>query len=122
MTLQERRAKWELRKKARRAARIRKFAIISAMIALPVLIVTIFILGFSNKAEAKEDKVYYKYYTSYEIKPGDTLCSIADNFMEGYDSKDEYIKELKLTNNIHNADNIRSGQIIHVPYYSTVFQ
>ena len=122
MTLEERRAKWEARKKARRAAKLRKYAFIAAMVVLPLMIAGIVLIVSSNKAEAKEDKVYYKYYTAYEIQPGDTLGSIAEQYMEGFSSKEEYVAELKETNCIRNADKIKAGQIIHVPYYSTVFQ
>ncbi len=122
MTLEERRIIWNKRKEARRKQQIRKIGYLSALIVLPILCIVMSVLIFSKTAKAKEDKTYYKYYTSYEIKPGDTLYAIAEQYMEGYSSKEEYVRELKQTNGIRNIDSIRAGQIIHVPYYSTVFQ
>lgn len=122
MRLEGRRKIWKERKEARRKAKVRKFLTCSALVIIPVVSIIMTVLIFSNTAKAKEEKTLYKYYTSYEIKPGDTLYTIADQYMEGYDSKEEYVRELKLTNGIHNADKIRAGQLIHVPYYSDVFQ
>lgn len=122
MTLDERRKVWKARKEYRRQQKLRKIGFFAILGSLPVICIVSFVLIFSSTSRAKEDKTYYKYYTSYEVKPGDTLCSIAEQYMYGYSSKEEYIKELKTTNSIHNADKIKAGQIIHVPYYSTVFQ
>ena len=53
--------------------------------------------SFLSKAKSKEPEVtYYKYYTNIEIQPGDTLWSLAENYMcENYESRDAYIKEVK---------------------------
>lgn len=122
MTLEERRIIWNKRKEERRQAKLRKLAGKALIVLSLIICVNIVFLVFYKPAKAKEEKTYYKYYTSYEIKPGDTLSSIADRFMEGYSSKSEYITELKETNKIHNQDKITAGKIIHVPYYSTVIQ
>ena len=119
MTLEERRIIWNKRKEERRKAKLRKLYTKGVLVLSLIACVNIVFLVFFKPAQAKEEKAYYKYYTSYEVQPGDTLNSIADQFMEWYSSKRDYIDELKQTNCIHNQDKIRAGQIIHVPYLST---
>lgn len=72
-------------------------------------------LGSSSKA-SNDNR--YKYYTSVEIKNGDTLWDIASEYItEEYDSPQEYVAEVKSLNGMQ-GDSIRSGQFLIVPYYS----
>ena len=119
MTLEERRVIWNKRKIEKRNRMIKKLAWKVGVVVLLAVGILVGILVFSNSAKAKEEKVYYKYYTAIEVMPGDTLTSIAKDHLEGYDSVSEYIEEVKYMNSIRNANSIRSGQIIHIPYYST---
>ena len=119
MTLEERRVIWNKRKIEKRNRMIKKLAWKVGVVVLLAVGILVGILGFSNSAKAKEEKVYYKYYTAIEVMPGDTLTSIAKDHLEGYDSVSEYIEEVKYMNSIRNANSIRAGQIIHIPYYST---
>ncbi len=74
------------------------------------------LLGSSS--EASNDNSY-KYYTSVEIKNGDTLWNIASEYItEEYASLQEYVMEVKLLNGMQ-GDSIRSGQFLVVPYYSS---
>ena len=68
---------------------------------------------------SKEDKVYYKYSTVYEIQPGDTLTSIAKNHLEGYESINEYVDEVKFMNQLCSSDSLVAGNKIFIPYCST---
>ena len=119
MTLEERRVIWNKRKAERRNRLIKKIAWKAGVVLVVITGILIGIVLFSNSAKAKEEKVYYKYYTSIEVMPGDTLTSIAKEHLEGYDSVSEYIGEVKYMNSLRNADSIRAGQILHIPYYST---
>ena len=119
MTLEERRVIWNRRKIEKRNRIIKKLAWKVGVVLLLVIGIVVGILVFSNSAKAKEEKVYYKYYTSIEVMPGDTLTSIAKDHLEGYNSVSEYIDEVKYMNSIRNANSIRAGQILHIPYYST---
>ena len=119
MTLEERRVIWNRRKIEKRNRMIKKLAWKVGVVLLLVIGIVVGILVFSNSAKAKEEKVYYKYYTSIEVMPGDTLTSIAKEHLEGYNSVSEYIDEVKYMNSIRNANSIRAGQILHIPYYST---
>lgn len=64
----------------------------------------------------------YKYYTSYEIQPGDTLSSIAEEYItEGQTSVSEYVSEVKKINHL-SSDKITSGKNIIIMYYSNEYK
>lgn len=70
--------------------------------------------------DAMSDGTYakYKYYTSYEIQPGDTLTSIAEKYTANTQiSVSEYIDEVKKNNKL-SSDKITSGKHIIITYYS----
>lgn len=59
-----------------------------------------------------------RYYTSIEIRKGDTLWSIAGTYRKGSGmSTKEYIKELKRMNQIQ-TDAIDAGDFLTVVYYA----
>lgn len=89
-----------------------------------VLSLTIGILGFSflSRAQAEDTAVSYKYFTSVQVKQGDTLLSIAQEYAdEHYDSVYAYMEEVCLTNHMLD-DKIFAGDYLIVPYYSTEFR
>ena len=119
MTLEERRRKWAIRKRNRRIALVRKISARALIVVAVAAVVVAAVLIFSGKAEAKEEHPLYKYYTVYEVMPGETLTSIARDHLTGFSSVSEYIEDVRFTNRMANADDIRSGQKLFVPYYST---
>ena len=77
-----------------------------------ILVVTLGIsLGSSVSAKASTDKdvaSYNKYYVSIRIESGDTLWTIADEYVEGFNlSKTDYIEEVCQINSI-SEDNIQA--------------
>ncbi len=79
----------------------------------------IFSVGFITKtvtAQRYTDRI--KLVTSIEVKKGDTLWSIASNYIsDEYDDMNEYIEEIKGSNGM-TSDHIRAGNFIIVPYYA----
>ena len=64
----------------------------------------------------------YKYYTSYEIQPGDTLTSIAATYTKDtLVSPTEYIEEV-MQNNHLDSDKITAGKSIIIAYYSDEYK
>lgn len=107
-----------------RICRIRRNSIIG--IAAVLLVITGVIIGSSllasSKASASNEDVYYKYYTSIEVQPGDTLWSIADTYRnEDTEDREAYIEELVSMNNLKN-ETIHAGDYITVAYYSNEFK
>lgn len=91
------------------------FGIILIIIVSVVIILSSSIHIF---AKSSNNATYHKYYTSIQIQPGDTLWSIADEYISSINiDKKDYISEICNLNNI-SEDNIHSGQYIIVAYYS----
>ena len=74
----------------------------------------------TSSSSATTEHTRELYYTSVEIEAGDTLWTIAEEYMSAeYDDINEYIKEIKKINGIYN-DTIHAGNYLMVPYYEVV--
>lgn len=72
-------------------------------------------------AMGNEEEPMYKYYMSYEIKQGDTLTSIAEEYTaNSQQSVAEYIDEVRENNHL-NTDHIVAGKKIIIAYYSDAY-
>lgn len=64
----------------------------------------------------------YKYYTSYEVQPNDTLTDIAEKYTADTNvTIADYILEVKKNNHL-DSDKITSGEKIIVAYYSEEYK
>ena len=94
-----------------------------SILALIVLALVVFgiLLGTGMNALASSDKdiaSYNKYYVSIRVENGDTLWTIADEYIDGFNiEKADYIEEVCEINEI-SKDDIHAGDYIVVPYYS----
>lgn len=114
------------RKYARERARRTKQIIERAL--LTICIAALLIIGSSSilsKATTKEEaqNIYYKYYKQIEIQSGDSLWSIAGEYMQNgpYESRKEYMEEVAELNQLTSTKIIK-GQHLIVPYYGTDYQ
>lgn len=73
------------------------------------------------KAEADNHETIYKYYKSIEIKSGDTLWSIANEYKSEDCSTQEYISEVKTLNGLA-TDNIQDSHHLMIVYYDTEYR
>ena len=89
--------------------------VIIIIVSLGILLGT----GISALASAKADPAAYnKYYKSVRVEAGDTLWTIADEYIMDLNiDKTEYITEICELNHI-DGDNIQAGEYIVVSYYS----
>lgn len=98
-----------------------RLAVTGIMMALMITIcisVTSVVFAGNNKKE----EPLYKYYTSIEIEPGDSLWSIANEYCYDMDmSVKDYIKELKELNHL-STDSITSGQYLTIMYVSSEYK
>ena len=62
----------------------------------------------------------FKYYTSVTIEYGETLWSLADEYInyDHYKDKNRYIAEVQSINHLDGAGTLMAGQTLIVPYYS----
>ncbi|MBE5939859.1 MAG: LysM peptidoglycan-binding domain-containing protein [Lachnospiraceae bacterium] len=82
-----------------------------------VLCFTFSIVIFATPAKGNE-KPRYKYFKSIEIEAGDTLWSIAEEYMtKEYKCTMDYVKELKSMNGL-TSDTIHEGNSLVIAYYS----
>lgn len=104
----------------KREAVVRRQKSILALVVLALVVFGI-LLGTGMNALASSDKdiaSYNKYYVSIRVEGGDTLWTIADEYIDGFNiEKDDYIKEVCEINEI-SKDDIHAGDYIVVPYYS----
>ena len=100
--------------KAELIVRNRKIMLVVAILAT----VLFSIILFTNKAAAENSREVYTYYTSYQIQSGDTLWSIADQFMgPDYTDKKDFINNIKTINHLGD-DNITEGKFLVIEYSS----
>ncbi|MCC8162875.1 MAG: LysM peptidoglycan-binding domain-containing protein [Lachnospiraceae bacterium] len=93
-----------------------------ALLAATLVLIFAIGVGFGTlltRAQEPTPEENYKYYTSIEIAKGDTLWSIADEYMDTahYASRSDYISEVMSLNHM-GSSSIVSGQKLIVPYYS----
>ena len=108
--------------KKARVAQLKKRLLISGLIITVMLFTILTLDNFVNVSATNDKENLYKYYTSYEIQPGDTLTSIAQKYTVNSDvSVSEYIDELKKDNRLA-TDKITSGKYLVVSYYSNEYK
>ncbi|MGN1154642.1 MAG: LysM peptidoglycan-binding domain-containing protein [Agathobacter sp.] len=94
-------------------------------VAITVVVILLGIVLGNNIINASHSSAYSEVekelcYTSVEIEEGDTLWSIAEEYMcSEYDDVNDYIKDIKQINNLH-SDTIHAGGYLMVPYYEII--
>ena len=100
--------------RAERIVKMRKIMLVAGII-LSFIIAFAF---YSNHAAAENIRPVYTYYTSYEIQSGDTLWTIADQFMTAESSdRAAFIEKTKKLNHI-GSDKITAGNYLIIEYTS----
>lgn len=106
----------------RRARQLRHRLMAGGLALCLSITLSIFACSFFSRAESADHTVYYKYFTSIMITPGDTLYSIASLYADDhYESPEAYAAEVSAINHLQSPDEIRAGEYLVVPYYSTEF-
>ena len=95
----------------------KRIAVLFCSIVAVVIVCTILFSTINTQAAPAE--VTTKYYTSVRIESGDSLWSIASEYItDEYVDMNDYIEELCTINHI-SKDEIHSGKYIVVPYYNS---
>ena len=116
---QLRRRRREVRRAEIRRIRRKKAVLIAAV--LLIVFISIFTALAAKKTEAVGVPLY-KYYTTVEADRGDSLWSIASDYMTpGYKDCGELIDEIMAVNHLQ-GESIDVGQKLIVPYYSSEYK
>lgn len=106
----------------RRVRQLRRRIMLTAVTVCLSAVIGILGCSFLTEAQSGEAEVSYKYFTSIQIRPGDTLYSIASEYAdEHYASVYAYMEEVCLTNHML-SEEISAGDYLVIPYYSTEFR
>ena len=111
------------RRKMQRQREIRRNIILAFVTTIVLMIFVFSVYSFTSAASVDIDKISYKYFTNIKVDAGDTLWSIADEYMDAdhYKSNKQYITEIKRMNKMTD-DEIFAGQYLIIPYYSYQFK
>lgn len=92
-----------------------------------IIVLSILMLGLgltikefivSNASDYTLLQNYTKCYKSIRINDGDTLWSIASEFIQTQRyTYESYIEEIKSINHIDDSDTLKAGAYITIPYY-----
>ena len=115
--------RYRLNKRKARALAKRRIILLLATVLLITMGTIIFGSSFSfaqNNQNASQQE--FKYYKSIEIQAGDSLWSIAEEYMsDHFESTQDYIDEIIVLNNL-TSETIHSGQHLMVIYYDAEFK
>lgn len=108
---------------ARRAQKVQMEKRLIVIIGIIVISLGI-LLGSSISAfaSAREKARIHKYYTSIQLRQGDSLWELAGEYASTDQSEQEFIDEVCEVNGISESNILHSGQYLVVPYYSDVEQ
>lgn len=97
-----------------------KAALYSIIAVITVVFACIFMLHTGPALNAQSEHVTTKYFTTIEVKAGDTLWDIAQEYQsDEYSSTEAYLDEIRSINHIV-GDEITSGCYLTIPYYAEV--
>ncbi len=105
----------------RRRERMMKRRLIALGVMASVIIFMAIILTFSFSSDASNmNNEEYKYYTSVSVETGDSVWTIAEEYMDDlhYRSTKEFVNEIASINRISPDSLLKSGTNLIIPYYS----
>ena len=95
------------------------------IVVIGIIVISLGILlgsSISAFASAREKARIHKYYTSIQLRQGDSLWELAGDYASTDQSEQEFIDEVCEVNGISESNILHSGQYVVVPYYSDVEQ
>ena len=95
------------------------------IVVIGIIVISLGILlgsSISAFASAREKARIHKYYTSIQLRQGDSIWELAGEYASTDQSEQEFIDEVCEVNGISESNILHSGQYLVVPYYSDVEQ
>ncbi len=90
---------------------------ISMLLGSVALVMIIMLTVKETALNSKAADTYNKYYTSVEVKPGDTLSEYYRIYGEHYENSARFYEEVSMINDI-DIESIKAGMYVIIPYYS----
>lgn len=107
------------RQQAARARRIRYIALVSTFVFLFISIIGANLV--IAKAGQGFEKSYQKQYMVIDVEKGDTVWSIANEYMSpGYEEVAELVEEIGFINNLDDAYSVQAGKVLMIPYFAEI--
>lgn len=104
------------KRRARANAKRRMILLLAAVLLITVGSVIFGSLFTNNGSRVEAHDATYTAYKSIEIESGDSLWSLAEEYMtDDFECTADYVKELKRLNNL-TSDTIHEGQYLLVSY------
>ncbi len=109
-------------RKIRRRREVRRIFILAGIAIVLALATALSCHVLLSNANTELGDISYKYYTSVQIAPGDTLWTLADKYADEahYPSQNQYIAEVMSMNHLA-GEEICAGNYLILPYYSSEF-
>lgn len=109
-------------RKLRRQREVRRTCILAGIAIVLALIFALSYHAILSHANSEIGDIAYKYFTSVQVEPGDTLWKLAERYadQEHYASRDQYIAEVMAMNHLTD-EAISAGSYLILPYYSLEF-
>ncbi len=106
----------------RRRREIRRRCMLFLMTFCLIMVCAVSYCSLKSSADTGKD-LTFKYYTSITVAYGDTLWDIAEQYIdyEQYEDRNAYIEEVRSINHLNVEADIKAGQHLVVPYYSSDF-
>lgn len=116
----------ELRAYKRRMGRQRVLKNRLFVLVMTVCLIAVFAVSYhsiKSSANTGRNDLRFKYYTSVTVEHGETLWNIADEYIDytRYKDKSAYIAEVQSINHLDGDSEIKAGQSLIMPYYSSEF-
>ncbi len=95
------------------------------IVVIGIIVISLGILlgsSISAFASAREKARIHKYYTSIQLRQGDSLWELAGEYASTDQSEQEFIDEVCEVNGISESNILHSGQYLVVQYYSVLEQ
>lgn len=92
--------------------------VILFILTIIILLSAIFIFS-SSKSVASSGDTQFKYYTDVTVKYGDTLSDILSEYVSDNQSYSSLEKEVIFMNNLKDANSIKAGTVLVIPYYDS---
>lgn len=106
----------------RRRREIRRRCMLFLMTFCLIMVCAVSYCSVKSNADTGND-LSFKYYTGIIVAYGDTLWDIAEQYIDydQYSDKNAYIEEVKSINHLNAEADIKAGQHLVVPYFSSDF-